>query len=107
MIQWASRRRCTEPSICYETYITPFAIAPPLHVTRNIDDLSLLLRSLQLLPESVATTAPETSVQMHGSLFKTRCLSCNYVKHGYEAHLAGVVQRLYKSQKKIHQYPHS
>jgi NAD+-dependent protein deacetylase sirtuin 5 len=66
--------------------ITPSATAPPLHVTQNIDDLSL--RSLQSLPEPVVATAPETLVQMHGSLFKTRCLSCNHVKHGYEPHLA-------------------
>ena len=66
--------------------ITPSAISPPLHVTQNIDDLSL--HSLQSLPESVATTAPENFIQMHGSLFKTRCLSCNHVKHGYEPYLA-------------------
>ena len=67
--------------------ITPSATTPPLHVTQNIDDLSL--RSLQSLPESVATTAPETfMIQMHGSLFKTRCLSCNHLKHGYEPYLA-------------------
>lgn len=66
--------------------IMPSAIAPPLHVTQNIDDLSL--RSLQLLPESVTTTALETLIQMHGSLFKTRCLSCNHVRHSYEPHLA-------------------
>ena len=66
--------------------ITPSAITPPLHVTQNIDDLSL--RSLQLLPEPVATTALETLIQMHGSLFRTRCLSCNHVRHGYEPHLA-------------------
>ncbi|KAF8809022.1 sirtuin [Phlegmacium glaucopus] len=66
--------------------ITPSAMVRPLHVTQNIDDLSL--RSLQLLPESEATTALETLIQMHGSLFKTRCLSCNHVKHGYDRHLA-------------------
>jgi len=66
--------------------ITPSAIAPPLHVTQNIDDLSL--RSLQSLPESVATSAPENFIQMHGSLFRTRCLSCNHVKHSYEPYLA-------------------
>ena len=66
--------------------ITFSASAPPLHVTQSIDDLSL--RSLQSLPESVATTAPENFIQMHGSLFKTRCLSCNHVKHGYEPYLA-------------------
>jgi len=66
--------------------IIPSAIASPLHVTQNIDDLSL--RSLQSLPESVATTSPETFIQMHGSLFRTRCLSCNHVQHGYEPFLA-------------------
>jgi len=66
--------------------ITPSAITPPLHVTQNIDDLSL--RSLQSLPQNVATTAREALIQMHGSLFRTRCLSCNNVKHGYEPHLA-------------------
>lgn len=66
--------------------ITPSAMAPPLHVTQNIDDLSL--HSLQSLPESVATSALEALIQMHGSLFKTRCLSCNHVGHSYERHLA-------------------
>ena len=66
--------------------IIPSATTPPLHITQNIDDLSL--RSLQSLSESVATTAPETFIQMHGSLFRTRCLSCNHVKHGYEPYLA-------------------
>ena len=66
--------------------IIPSAVAPVLHVTQNIDDLSL--RSLRSLPQSVATTALETLIQMHGSLFKTRCISCNHVKHGYEPYLA-------------------
>ena len=66
--------------------ITPSAIAPPLHITQNIDDLSL--RSLQSLPDSLPTTAPENFIQMHGSLFRTRCLSCNHVKHSYEPYLA-------------------
>ena len=66
--------------------ITPSALTPPLHVTQNIDDLSL--RSLQSLPQNVATTAREALIQMHGSLFRTRCLSCNNVKHGYEPRLA-------------------
>lgn len=66
--------------------ITHSAITPPLHVTQNIEDLSL--RSLQSLPDPVTTTALETLIQMHGSLFRTRCLSCNHVRHGYEPLLA-------------------
>jgi len=63
--------------------ITPCSIGPPWHVTQNIDDLSR--RSLQSFPESLAVTS---LIQMHGSLFKTRCLSCNHEKHGYEPYLA-------------------
>ena len=44
-------------------------MAPRLHVMQNIDDLSL-----PSLPKSMATTTPETFIQMHGSLFKTRVL---------------------------------
>lgn len=46
------------------------------------------MRALKLLPESPAADGVENLLPVHGSLFRTRCLSCNHVKHGYEPFIA-------------------
>lgn len=66
--------------------VIPTAISPPLHITQNIDELSL--RSFRTLPDDVAVESTERLIQMHGSLFRTRCLSCKKVEHSYERSLS-------------------
>ncbi|KAF8894321.1 sirtuin [Gymnopilus junonius] len=66
--------------------VIPSASKPPLHVTQNLDELSLW--ALKLLPEPTATESQKRLVQLHGSLFRTHCLSCNHERHSYEPVLA-------------------
>jgi len=66
--------------------ILPSAESGPLHVTQNLDELSL--RALRLLPESPAADGLENLMQVHGSIFRTRCLSCKHAMHSYEPILA-------------------
>lgn len=66
--------------------VFPSAVSGPLHVTQNIDELSV--RALKLLPESLSVDGLENLLQIHGSVFGTRCLSCNHVKHDYEPFIA-------------------
>jgi len=55
--------------------IAPNAQSPPLHVTQNIDELSL--RVLNAFPQDVKNDAEQHLIQMHGSMFRTRCTSCH------------------------------
>lgn len=68
----------------------------PLHVTQNIDELAL--RALkQVVPADNAELAEEALsryIQMHGSLFRTRCLSCRHEKHSDEPFLAAALKDL-------------
>ena len=58
--------------------IAPAATAPPVHVTQNIDGLSV--RVLEGLSAESKETLPETPViEMHGSIFSTRCTACRHV----------------------------
>ena len=66
--------------------IFPSAVSGPLHVTQNIDELSV--RALKHLPESPAADGLENLLPIHGSLFRTRCLSCKHVKNSYDPFLA-------------------
>lgn len=66
--------------------VFPSAVSGPVHVTQNIDELSV--RALKLLPESSAKDGLENLFPIHGSFFRTRCLSCKQVKHSYEPFLA-------------------
>ena len=59
-------------------HITSSAIAPPLHVTQTIDDLSL--RSLQSLPEPAAPDLhPNARIVIQDSVL--------VLQHGYEPNL--------------------
>lgn len=69
--------------------IIPAALSPPLHVTQNIDELSL--RSLKLIPHDIAAETSESLIQMHGSLFRTRCLSCKKIAHSYDRNLSAAL----------------
>ncbi|RDB26783.1 NAD-dependent protein deacylase [Hypsizygus marmoreus] len=75
--------------------VMPSALAPPLHVAQNIDELAL--RAIKLLPTedpSITETALERYIQIHGSLFRTKCLSCKHTKHSYEPFLASSLKDL-------------
>ncbi len=75
--------------------VIPSASSPPLHVTQNIDELSL--HAVSVLPDpEVVTVAKEHLVQMHGSIFRTRCTSCQHVKHTYEPYLTNSLKDLDK-----------
>ncbi|KJA16607.1 hypothetical protein HYPSUDRAFT_47223 [Hypholoma sublateritium FD-334 SS-4] len=69
--------------------LIPAAFSPPLHVTQNIDELSL--RSLSTLPDGVVADSIKRLIQMHGSLFRTRCLSCKKVEHSYERNISAAL----------------
>ena len=69
--------------------IIPAAVSPPLHVTQNIDELSS--RSLNKLPDDLLADSQERLLQMHGSLFRTRCLSCKKVDHSYNRNLSAAL----------------
>ncbi|KAK2459637.1 hypothetical protein APHAL10511_008282 [Amanita phalloides] len=72
--------------------IAPEATFTPIHVTQNIDELSL--RVLDALPQDVQDNAKQNLIQMHGSLFRTRCTSCQHVKHTYDLHLSSALKDL-------------
>ena len=72
--------------------LIPAAVKPPLHVTQNIDELSL--RAIELLPEPLADDAQKRLIQLHGSLFRTRCLSCRHEKHNHDPALAASLEGL-------------
>lgn len=69
--------------------VIPAAIAKPLHVTQNLDELSL--RALQTLCKDGTAAATARLIQMHGSLFRTRCLSCKHVRHSYDLSLSSAL----------------
>jgi NAD-dependent deacetylase sirtuin 5 len=75
--------------------VIPSASSPPLHVTQNSDELSL--HAVSVLPDpEIVTVAKEHLVQMHGSIFRTRCTSCKHVKHTYEPYLTNSLKDLDK-----------
>ncbi|KAJ3557890.1 hypothetical protein NM688_g1225 [Phlebia brevispora] len=56
------------------------ASTAPVHVTQNIDELGL--RVLGMLPEAFKSEEQASNViQMHGSIFSTRCTSCRHVHY--------------------------
>lgn len=59
-------------------------------MAQNIDELSV--RALKLLPEDTATETQKRLIQLHGSLFRTRCLSCKHEMHSYEPVLAASLE---------------
>jgi len=69
--------------------ITPLS-TPILHVTQNIDAISR--RVLDSLSPEIKTNdgkpLVETLYEMHGTLFVTRCISCNDEQRNYAASLA-------------------
>jgi NAD-dependent deacetylase sirtuin 5 len=70
--------------------IAPYA-SPPMHVTQNIDELSQ--RVLDSLPSQDKSTGEKFLVEMHGSIFVTRCTSCQHTQRIYTA-LASALQGL-------------
>ncbi|KAF8635965.1 hypothetical protein AX15_000129 [Amanita polypyramis BW_CC] len=66
--------------------IAPVAQSPPLHITQNIDELCI--RVLDTLPQDIKDTVKECLVPMHGSIFRTKCTSCQHTRHSYEPHLS-------------------
>lgn len=64
--------------------VIPSATSAPLHVTQNLDELAV--RALKTLPKSAAE-GHNGLVQVHGSLFRTRCLSCKHEMQNYDLYL--------------------
>lgn len=69
--------------------VIPAAISKPLHVTQNLDELSL--RALQALPEDLTEAAAKRLIQIHGSLYRTRCLTCKHVRHSHDLNLSSAL----------------
>jgi len=69
--------------------IAPCSTSRPLHMTQNIDSLSL--RLLESLPLQ-SSTAAEGLVEMHGSIFVTKCTSCQKVTRSYAPSLASALE---------------
>ncbi|KAF9047654.1 sirtuin [Panaeolus papilionaceus] len=74
--------------------IIPHATSPPLHVTQNLDELAISAIDALSHHDREAHAAKEEGkanlIQMHGSLFQTRCLSCKHSKHTREPYLSNV-----------------
>ncbi|PPQ90637.1 hypothetical protein CVT25_006620 [Psilocybe cyanescens] len=71
--------------------VIPSASLVPLHVTQNLDELTM--RALKSLPES-ASEGEKRLVPVHGSLFRARCLSCKHEMQSYEPYLAASLKKL-------------
>ncbi|KIK09431.1 hypothetical protein K443DRAFT_671335 [Laccaria amethystina LaAM-08-1] len=69
--------------------IAPCSMSQPLHITQNIDSLSL--RLLESLPLQSSTEA-ESLIEMHGSIFVTKCTSCQKVTRSYAPSLASALE---------------
>jgi NAD-dependent deacetylase sirtuin 5 len=63
------------------TRIAPVSASPPLHITQNVDALSL--RVLEPFVSQIKLAAEQHLIQMHGSIFATRCTSCQHVQQSY------------------------
>lgn len=61
----------------------------PLHITQNVDSLSL--RLLESLPLE-SSIAAEGLIEMHGSIFVTKCTSCQKVTRSYAPSLASALE---------------
>lgn len=72
--------------------VIPSASVPPLNVTQNLDELCV--RALEALPNSQGMEGQKRLIQMHGSLFRTKCLSCKHEKQSYEPILAASFEGL-------------
>ena len=75
------------PSV--QARVTPSS-APPLHITQNVDDLSL--RVLETLPSAMKAASKELLMEMHGSIFTTRCQSCQHTQRTYATPLASALE---------------
>ncbi|EDR09458.1 uncharacterized protein LACBIDRAFT_319074 [Laccaria bicolor S238N-H82] len=65
--------------------IAPCSMSQPLHITQNVDSLSLRLL------ESLSPEAAEGLIEMHGSIFVTKCTSCQKVMRSYAPSLASAL----------------
>ncbi|KAI0062137.1 DHS-like NAD/FAD-binding domain-containing protein [Artomyces pyxidatus] len=69
--------------------VAPAASSPPLLITQNFDSLSL--RAVDSLPPDNQATAREHVLEMHGSVFTTRCMSCQHVQRSYDTPLSSAL----------------
>jgi len=60
--------------------------SPPLLITQNMDSLSL--RTLASFPADAKAAAEDRILEMHGSIFVTRCTSCQHSQRSYAASLS-------------------
>jgi len=58
--------------------IAPMAPSPPLHIAQNVD--GILPRLTDSLPPGVKFSSKEQLIEMHGSMFRTRCTSCSHIR---------------------------
>ncbi|KDQ53340.1 hypothetical protein JAAARDRAFT_61372 [Jaapia argillacea MUCL 33604] len=73
--------------------IAPSASSPPLHITQNIDSLSIRVLD-DLHSDLKPTTVEEYVKEMHGSIFVTRCTSCQHVQRTYAPSLSSTLSEL-------------
>ena len=62
---------------------------PPLLITQHIDSLSL--RALDALPAEAKVAAEKRLLEMHGSIFVTRCTSCQHTLRSHDTPLASAL----------------
>ena len=72
--------------------VAPCASSPPLHVAQNIDALSL--RVLEPFSSQDKATAEKCLLEMHGSIFVTRCTSCQHIQRSYTPALSSALRNL-------------
>jgi NAD-dependent SIR2 family protein deacetylase len=72
--------------------VAPCASSPPLHVAQNIDALSL--RVLEPFSSQDKATAEKSLLEMHGSIFVTRCTSCQHIQRSYTPALSSALRNL-------------
>uniref|UniRef100_A0A8H7Y6Z8 CCR4-Not complex 3'-5'-exoribonuclease subunit Ccr4 n=1 Tax=Psilocybe cubensis TaxID=181762 RepID=A0A8H7Y6Z8_PSICU len=75
--------------------VIPSATSVPLHVTQNLDELAV--RALRVLPES-SNEGQNRLIQIHGSLFRTRCRSCKHEEQNYKPYLRSSMKKLVRDE---------
>lgn len=77
--------------------------SPPLLITQNIDSLSL--RALSTAPRDESSTTESSILEMHGSIFATRCTSCRHSQRTYAPSLASALNNTEASDIPISDLP--
>ncbi|THH18799.1 hypothetical protein EW146_g2225 [Bondarzewia mesenterica] len=65
--------------------------SPPLLITQNVDSLSL--RAIESFSPEIKASAEGRILEMHGSLFATRCTSCQHTQRSYHTPLTSALSK--------------